>query len=60
MTPEKLDAILAHQTPDEVKRAGADFVVDSGQGLDHAFQQVKSIVAALEGREGKAWAKYKR
>jgi dephospho-CoA kinase len=60
MTPEKLEAILAQQTPDEVKRAGADFVVDTSKGLDHAFQQVKSIIAALEGREGKAWGKYKR
>jgi dephospho-CoA kinase len=60
MTAEKLDAILAQQTPDDVKRAGADFVVDTSQGLDHAFQQVKTIVAVLEGREGKAWAKHKR
>jgi dephospho-CoA kinase len=60
MTPEKLEAILAQQTPDDVKRAGADFVVDSSKGLEHAFQQVKSIIAALQGREGKAWSKFKR
>jgi dephospho-CoA kinase len=60
MSPEKLNAILAQQTPDDVKRAGADFVIDSSQGLEDAFQQVKAIIAALAGREGQAWAKFKR
>jgi dephospho-CoA kinase len=54
MTEEKLQAILARQVPDSEKRSRADFVVDSSQGLDHAFAQVKSIVAKLrrEGAEG--------
>jgi dephospho-CoA kinase len=50
MTPEKLEAILARQTPDAEKRAMADFVVDTGHGLDHAREQVARIHAALLAR----------
>jgi dephospho-CoA kinase len=50
MTPEKLDHILARQTPDVDKRAGAHFVVETDKGFDHAFAQVKEIVAALRQR----------
>ena len=47
MTPDKLDAILARQTPDAEKRAGADFVIDTSQGFDHARTQVRSVLNAL-------------
>ena len=47
MTPERLDAILAQQVPDAEKRARADYVVDTGKGLDHARVQVAEIIAAL-------------
>lgn len=47
MTAEKLDAILAKQTPDADKRARADFVVDTGQGLDVARAQVAEVIAAM-------------
>jgi dephospho-CoA kinase len=47
MTPEKLDQILSRQMPDEEKRAKAHFVVVTDQGLDHAFEQVKTIVKTL-------------
>lgn len=53
MTPEKLEAILAKQMPDAEKRARADFVVDSSQGVDSARDQVRAIlraVAALPNR----------
>jgi len=55
MTPEKLDAILLKQTPDAEKRKGADFVVDTSQGLDHAFGEVKALVETLKGRPGRVW-----
>lgn len=48
MNAEKLDAILARQIPDVEKRARAHFVVETGHGLDHAFRQVKNIVAELQ------------
>lgn len=50
MTPEKLDHILARQMPDAEKRAQAHFVVETDKGFEHAFEQVKRIVAALHAR----------
>ena len=50
MTPDKLDQILSRQMPDEEKRAKAHFVVVTDKGLDHAFEQVKSIVKALRAQ----------
>jgi dephospho-CoA kinase len=50
MTPEKLDHILSRQLPDAEKRAKAHFVVETGKGLDHAFDQVKQIVETLRAR----------
>jgi len=47
MTPERLDAILSRQMHDAEKRARAHFVVDTGQGLEHARAQVAEIIAAL-------------
>ncbi|WP_297691317.1 dephospho-CoA kinase [Phenylobacterium sp.] len=47
MTPERLDAILAQQTPDPEKRARAHFVVDTGRGLEHARLQVGEIIAIM-------------
>ena len=44
MTAERLDAILARQVPDAEKRRRADFIVDTGQGLEAARQQVRSII----------------
>jgi dephospho-CoA kinase len=47
MSPERLDAILAQQTPDAEKRARAHFVVDTGQGLEPARRQVSEIIAIM-------------
>ena len=49
MTEEKLAAILAKQVPDEEKRRLADFVIDTGQGLDAARAEVDTIIAGLIG-----------
>jgi dephospho-CoA kinase len=55
MTAEKLDAILARQTPDPEKRARADFVIDTSQGLEAAREQVRSVLEAVraDGRTGR-------
>jgi len=47
MTDERFEAIVARQVPDAEKRRRADFVVDSGQGLDHARAQVHEILQAI-------------
>ena len=60
MDEAKFQAILARQTPDAEKRDRADFVVDTGQGLEDARQQVRDILtrlraaAPLEGRDEQA------
>jgi dephospho-CoA kinase len=53
MTRDRLDGILARQIPDAEKRAKAHFVVETDKGLDHAFDQVKKIVATLGERRAK-------
>lgn len=52
MTEEKFAAILARQTPDAEKRRRADFVIDTGRGMDHARAEVRRIVAKLTARNG--------
>ena len=47
MTRERFDAILARQMPDADKRARADFVVDTGRGLEAARAEVEAIVAEV-------------
>lgn len=47
MTAEKFEAILARQLPDAEKRARADFVVDTGKGLEAAHDQVRDILTLL-------------
>ena len=48
MDPAKFEAILARQTPDAEKRARADFVIDTGRGLDAARDQVRDILTRLK------------
>ncbi|HEY2444754.1 MAG TPA: dephospho-CoA kinase [Rhizomicrobium sp.] len=54
MSDEILERILTRQTPDVEKRARAHFVVETGKGLGHAFEQVKSVLAALRTQESHA------
>ncbi|HEV7435781.1 MAG TPA: dephospho-CoA kinase [Pseudorhizobium sp.] len=51
MTVEKFKLILSRQIPDQVKRKKADFLIDTGQGLEAARNRVHQIIAAL--RAGK-------
>jgi dephospho-CoA kinase len=54
MTAAKFEAILAAQMPDPDKRARADYVVDTGDGLEPARRQVGAILAALRERAKQA------
>ncbi len=47
MTEEKFEAILAKQVPDAEKRRLADYIVDTGKGLEPARAAVRSIIADL-------------
>ncbi|MCA3254715.1 MAG: dephospho-CoA kinase [Alphaproteobacteria bacterium] len=53
MTPEKFEAILATQMPDSEKRARADYVVDTGVGIEETRATVQRIVDGLR-RDGVA------
>lgn len=44
MTAEKFEALLAKQMPDAEKRRRADFIVDSGHGIEPARAQVREIL----------------
>lgn len=50
MTVEKFEMILGRQVPDAEKRARADFVVDTGQGMALARARVAEIIATLKDR----------
>ncbi|HEV7416203.1 MAG TPA: dephospho-CoA kinase [Tianweitania sediminis] len=49
MSPEKFEAILAKQVPDEDKRRRADFVINTGQGLQPARRAVDEILSSIRG-----------
>lgn len=51
MTEEKLAVILSRQLPDSEKREKADFLIDTGLGLEKAKARVREIIASL--RSGK-------
>ena len=44
MTPDKFAGLLGKQVPDAQKRARADFIVDSGHGIEPAREQVRQIL----------------
>ena len=50
MSRAKFEAILARQTPDSIKREQADFVIDTGEGLDEARRQVQAVMTVLKER----------
>ena len=47
MSEERFEAILAKQIPDEEKRARADFVINTDEGLDAAGMAVDVILQVL-------------
>jgi dephospho-CoA kinase len=47
MTEEKFAQILAKQTPDAVKREKADFLINTGLGLEEARRQVATVIASI-------------
>jgi dephospho-CoA kinase len=47
MNEDKLQRILARQTPDAEKRRRADFVINTGLGFEEARAQVRAVLDAL-------------
>jgi len=50
MSQAKFDALLARQLSDVEKRAQAHYLVMTDQGLDHAREQVKMILADIRAK----------
>ncbi|MBO6724553.1 MAG: dephospho-CoA kinase [Rhizobiaceae bacterium] len=50
MTEAKFAAILANQVPDREKRRNADFIIDTGEGLEAARAAVRKLIATLKAR----------
>jgi dephospho-CoA kinase len=53
MTETKLAQILARQMPDADKRARADFVIDTGRGVEAAREQVAAVLAEVRSPDFK-------
>lgn len=47
MSVEKLEAILARQTPQDEKKARADYVIDTGVSLDDTYRAVDALLDRL-------------
>lgn len=54
MTPDKFEMILSRQLPDAEKRARADFIIDTGSGIEAARNRVTEIIAELRAGTGSA------
>lgn len=54
MTEDKLEQILARQTPDAEKRQRADFLIDTSKGMDAARKAVDSLIAELSAASNRA------
>ncbi len=55
MTRERLDSILARQTPDAEKRRRSDFVILTGLGRDFSLLQILNIVRLTRDWQGRNW-----
>ncbi|HEY8268207.1 MAG TPA: dephospho-CoA kinase [Xanthobacteraceae bacterium] len=49
MTVEKFEAFLERQMPDSEKQLRADFLIDTGQGIEPAREQVRALLKVLAG-----------
>lgn len=47
MSEEKFESILNKQVPDAIKRQKADFLIDTGKGLEEARQKVTEIIETV-------------
>lgn len=51
MTREKFESIVANQVPDREKRRNADFVIDTGSGMEATRQEIRRIITQLSTRD---------
>jgi dephospho-CoA kinase len=53
---KKIERLLARQMPDAEKRVRADFVVDTGRGIEAMNAALDAIIARLQGHRRRAYA----
>ncbi len=58
MTIEKLEAIVARQWPDALKREKADFVVDTGVPLEDTHRQIDAVLREIVKRPPLAFQRW--
>ena len=56
MSRQRLDAILARQLPDRLKRKRADFVIPTGLGKRLSIEAIAAIIDEVERRPANAWS----
>ena len=52
MTEEKLNTIIARQTPDSIKRERADFIIETASGVEDARVQVLKVIEKIQADNG--------
>ena len=55
MTRQRLDAVLARQIPDRIKRRRADFVIETGLDKRRSINAIARIIDQIRPRHGTAW-----
>jgi len=60
MTVDKLEHLLARQLSDAERRARADFVVESGTGLEDMHEEIDKLIESLQNREGRVMRHLRR
>ncbi len=51
MTEDVFKAIVEKQTPDAEKRARADYIIDTGLGMEHARERVRAILDNVRSKK---------
>ncbi|WP_010509754.1 dephospho-CoA kinase [Komagataeibacter europaeus] len=56
MTPAQIDAVIARQMPDAVRRRRADVVIETGLSRHETVRQVRRLLHAMREGSPAAWA----
>jgi dephospho-CoA kinase len=60
MTVDKLEHLLARQLSDAERRGRADYVVESGAGLQDMHEEIDKLIESLQDRDGRAMQRLRR
>ncbi|MBE7728209.1 dephospho-CoA kinase [Komagataeibacter sp. FXV3] len=56
MTPAQIDAVIARQMPDAVRRRRADVIIETGLSRHETVRQVRRLLHAMRAGSPAAWA----